>query len=264
MSPPSFKLHVLLETTRECYVITGVSRNSTIKELKYKLESVCGVPSFLMDLYYLDECALVDTDTLSYYHILRDARLKARVWRYSEKLVTSAKSGNWEDVRTQISPHSSTNEDDANYDPDKALWTLFIGCCHGHEELVDNLLKLGVNYRKSLPSGLDAIQVAVQRGHIKCVELLLRRKVRPHEWNNERMSLTCWPLQDRIKSTLERIEKTTNIQNNAMYSRLTNSQKYDSALPTWYNGEFGQMYLCEILDSTNKEESGEDKPVFRP
>jgi len=52
--------------------------------------------SYLFQLYYLDECALVDTKSLSYFHILPDAKLKARVWKTNHKLVIAAKDGNWE------------------------------------------------------------------------------------------------------------------------------------------------------------------------
>jgi len=155
-------------------MITGVNRNSSVKELKYKFESVFGIPSFLVELYYLDECPLLDSEPLSYYHILPDAKLKAHVWRYSEKLVTAARCGNLSAVREEIFQTCKSLKED--YDADKALWALFIGCFHGHEEMVDNLLKEGVKYRKCLPSGLDAIQVAATRGNIKCVELLLSMK----------------------------------------------------------------------------------------
>ena len=93
--------------------------------------------------------------------------------------------------------------------------------------------------------------------------LLVHRKVRPYEWNHERMSLTNWSLQDKIRSTLDRIEKTRTIRNNGIYSRLTNSQKYDSALSTWYQGEHAQLYLCEILNGEDKVKN-DNRPVFLP
>ena len=96
---------------------------------------------------------------------------------------------------------------------------------------------------------------------------LVGRKVRPHEWNLERSSLTCWSLQDRIKSSLDRIETTgSNVQKHTMFSRLTTSQKYDSALSTWYNGQHGQIYLCQILPEAGEaiKQTIHDKPVFRP
>ena len=178
--------------------------------------------------------------------------------------MTAAKQGDWCAVRKEVYQRCACVNDDETMDEDKALYALFISCFHGHEEVVANLLKEGVKYRKCLPSGLDAIEIAATMGNVKCVESLLRRKVRPHEWNNDRMSLTNWNLQDRIKTTLDRIATTRKIQNNTLYSRLTNSQKYDSALSTWYNGEYGQIYLCEILDSSDKDESKDNKPVFRP
>lgn len=262
-----FRLSIILDTAEEGYVINNVSKSSTVRDLKEKFEFVSGLPSYLIELFYLDECSLVDSKALGHYHILPESKLKARVWRWSIKLVTAAMEGDVSTVHQQIHWQSSPGKSDAPNDTlmmDKALCALFIGCFHGHDELVNQLLQLGVKYRKPLPSGVDAIQIATSRGNIKCIELLLRRKIRPHEWNNDRMSLTNWYLQDRIKSTLDRIGKTTKIENNVLYTRLTNSQKYDSALSTWYNGHYGQIYACEILDGSKVNDRDTTKPVFLP
>ena len=70
----SYKLQVVLEPCGVVQVVTGVNRSSTVKQLKHKIESMMGIPSFLVELYYLDECALVDDEPLHFYHILPDAR----------------------------------------------------------------------------------------------------------------------------------------------------------------------------------------------
>ena len=97
----------------------------------------------------------------------------------------------------------------------------------------------------------------------------VRRKFRPYEWNHERNSLMNWELQDRIKATLERIETKRKISKTQHYTRLTESQKYDSFLSTWYCGEYGKIYLCVILTGEmntkkNPNPVKYNKPVFRP
>ena len=51
--------------------------------------------SYLLQLYYLDECALVDSNTIAYFHILPDSKLKARIWKTNERLVVAARNGDW-------------------------------------------------------------------------------------------------------------------------------------------------------------------------
>ena len=68
-----------------------------------------------------------------------------------------------------ISPSSA-------YDSDRLLIAMFIASFHGNYEIVEQLLKLGVKYRKMLPSGREAIVVAVIRGNIRCLELLCKYK----------------------------------------------------------------------------------------
>jgi len=101
--------------------------------------------------------------------------------------------------------------------------------------------------------------------------LSVRRKFRPYEWNHERSSLMNWELQDRIKATLERIATRRKISKTLHYTRLTNSQKFDSSLSTWYRGDCGQIYLCVILadgeNSSEKPRKSDEtlkRPVFKP
>lgn len=62
-----------------------------------------------------------------------------------------------------------------------------------------------------------------------------------------------WELQDRIKSTIERIESKRRVSKTQHFTRLTESQKYDSFLSTWYKGDTGQIYLCVILPPQKQE-----------
>ena len=94
--------------------------------------------------------------------------------------------------------------------------------------------------------------------------LPVRRRIRPHEWNNDRMSLTNWSLQDRIKATMDRIATKTPVLSTDVNSRMTNSQRFDSSLPTWMRGEHAQMYLCDILDGSRTPTPEVERPVFRP
>lgn len=258
----SFKLRIIIETTGERYVVKDANKSLLVRDLKEKIEAQAGIPSFLLLLFYLDECPLTDSKPLSYFHVLPDGKIKVRVWKTHETLINAARVGIHEVVEKQL--HPKTTCASAAHDPERMLIALFISCFHGNCDIVEQLLKLGVNYRKPLPSGRDAILVAAVRGNIRCVELLLHRKVRPHEWNFERMSLTNWELQDRIKTTLDRIEKTKTSQNLLDSSRLTYSQTYDSAFSTWYTGEHAQLYLCQILQGVKQKPKKDQRPVFRP
>ena len=78
-----------------------------------------------------------------------------------------------------------------------------------------------------------------------------------------------WNLQDRIKSTIERIESKRRVSKTQHFTRVTESQKYDSFLSTWYKGEVGQIYLCIILPSyieaeKSKKRNTKKLKVFRP
>lgn len=63
-----------------------------------------------------------------------------------------------------------------------------------------------------------------------------------------------WELQDRIKSTIERIESKRRVSKTQHFTRLTESQKYDSSLSTWYKGDTGQIYLCVILPPQQQQQ----------
>jgi len=257
-----YKLRVLNETTNDRCVIKDVNKSTTVEILKEKIEGLTGIPSFLLQLYYLDECPLLSSKHLGYFHVQGDAKLRANVWRSHRQLVVAARKGDLEDLVKELQSKSSTCK--TRFDPERCLTALYIACYYGNCDIVEYLLKQGVECRKKLPSGKDSIFVAALRGNIKCVELLLRRKVRPHEWNNERMSLTNWELQDRIKTTLDRIEQTKTTTNACTQSRLTYSQHYDSSFATWYTGSHAQLYLCEILKGTKRKDREDGRPVFKP
>ncbi|XP_066919814.1 ankyrin repeat domain-containing protein 60-like [Clytia hemisphaerica] len=270
-----FKVRIHVEATGDHITLKKIKNDLKISQLKEKIEGFVGIPSYLLQLFYLDECALVDEKSLSYFHILPDARIKARVWKTNRKLVAAARYGSWEDVLAELYLPATKEEISkaslhTSHDLDRPLTALFISCFHGNDAVVEKLLQQGVvNERKPLLSGRHAVQVAATRHHARCVELLLRRKFRPYEWNHERNSLMNWELQDRIKATLERIETKRKISKTQHYTRLTESQKYDSFLSTWYCGEYGKIYLCVILTGetntkTNPNPIKYNKPVFRP
>lgn len=217
--------------------------------------------SHLLELFYLDECPLLDSEPLSSFHILSDAHIKARGWKTNEKLIQASRDGDWEALHKEI---VASCRHELKYDNNKALSALLIACYHGNAILVGKLLKTGVNCRACFHSGKDALCVAVSRGHISCCELLLQRKVRSFEWKSNLTSLTNWNLQERIKRSLDRIEKTRQVQTNGQYSRLTNSQMYDSALSTWFKSTHARIYLCEILDSSQTKFARREKLVFKP
>ncbi|XP_057317200.1 ankyrin repeat domain-containing protein 60-like isoform X2 [Hydractinia symbiolongicarpus] len=250
------KLYVYIETTKENVVVTNVNKNLTVSKLKERIEDLVGIPSHLLELFYLDECPLLDSKPLSYFHILSDAHIKARGWKTNKNLIQASRDGDWEALHKEI---LASCRYEIRYDHNKALSALLIACYHGNAILVEKLLKTGVNCRACFHSGKDALCVAVSRGQISC----LQRKVRSFEWKNNRTSLTNWSLQERIKRGLDRIEETRKVQTNEQYSRLTNSQMYDSALSTWFKSTHAQIYLCEILDSQTKS-TRRKKLVFKP
>lgn len=51
--------------------------------------------SYLLQLYYLDECPLEDTKSLMYFHILPEAKIKVRVWKTNKNLVIASRNGTW-------------------------------------------------------------------------------------------------------------------------------------------------------------------------
>ena len=63
------------------------------------------------------------------------------------------------------------------YSADRAHVALFIACHYGHAHMVEYLISLGMNTRKCMPSGKEAIVVAATRGHIRCTELIRKLKV---------------------------------------------------------------------------------------
>jgi len=82
--PKRFRLKVSVNLIDGEYVITKIDRSMKILTLKEKLEYESGIPSHLLQLYYLDECELRNDDSVNYYHILPDATLNANIfwpWR---------------------------------------------------------------------------------------------------------------------------------------------------------------------------------------
>lgn len=249
--PKKFKLKVEIDLIDGEYVLAKVSRSTTILALKRKLEVESGVPSQLLQLYYLDECALLDDDAVSNYHVLPDATLSARVFWPWANLIMAVKRNCLPDTMRSLAAVAAACGCPAPHEPrldlERVGAALYYACHLGLTEMVEKLLELGVDRRRKLPSGGDAIEVAVRRGHMRCAELLLDRKVRQYEWSYEREHLTNWPLQDRVRANMLRISKIADGASSQQEQRVTESWKFDSSLSTWFRGPYQQMYLCNIL-----------------
>jgi hypothetical protein len=71
----SITIKIALRCTSERFTARNCTTRMKIRELKSLLEFVCGIPSNIQRLRYLDEGELIDSKDLQYYDVIDGATL---------------------------------------------------------------------------------------------------------------------------------------------------------------------------------------------
>jgi len=86
-SSGNFKIFVFIPLTKERFTITDIHLNTTVSELKKKLELLAGIPRILQRLFYLDKDDLLDSSDLRSNDVVMSAILSLHIWsKWQKKL----------------------------------------------------------------------------------------------------------------------------------------------------------------------------------
>jgi len=84
-SSGNFKIFVFIPLTKERFTITDIHLNTTVSELKKKLELLAGIPRILQRLFYLDKDDLLDSSDLRSNDVVMSAILSLHIWSKWQK-----------------------------------------------------------------------------------------------------------------------------------------------------------------------------------
>eukprot|EP00795_Rhopilema_esculentum_P010821 gene10821-19633_t len=262
-SAKNFKLRVHVKNLHEYYTVSDLTSSTTVTKLKEKLEAITGIPTPLQRLYFLDQCDMVDGQTLECFHILPNSKLSLRLFKPWQEIIEACCKGNVERLEKLLPLNRGKLSE---WDKFYIYVAIFVATHRGHMNILERLLQTNVDVKNCLPSGRHPLLIAVQRKQLKCTEVLLGRRVRAHEWSNNREALHNWKVQARVKANYEKVKEKMQQWEHARSYRMTKAQMFDSTIPTWIQGPLAKKYLCIILDGTvtAKELSRGERKVFRP
>jgi len=142
--------------------------NTSIKELKLKVEDACGIPSQCQRLTYLDMCDMFDHKTLEQSDVVDRGRFNMKVWAPFGALVNAASGGHI----TQVFQSGLINNR-GFLNQDEAFLALYIAAHGGHIRLVLMILSYGVNVNFSTKLGRTALHAAGIKGQWSVLCLLI-------------------------------------------------------------------------------------------
>ena len=255
-----FDIHVNLDVTGERFPVRNVSAETKISELKIQVELVAGIPYHVQRLHYLDKADMMDKSNLRHNDVVPGATINLKLWKMWENVVKVVVRGNlkealslgltmdtkWEKLDRALYKHKVETA------KEKLQASLLIAAHRNNTLLVKALLDLGadINYKTSM--GRTALHLAASQGNSECIDMMLQRGActgvtdvlgkSPLDTANE------WGQKDSERHLfLYQWQTRASKENTRQKRRLMMHQKYDSSLPTWLRGDYGQIYHANIL-----------------
>lgn len=249
-SSGNFKIFVFIPLTKERFTITDIHLNTTVSELKKKLELLAGIPRILQRLFYLDKDDLLDSSDLRSNDVVMSAILSLHIWSKWQKIVLSSFLGNPGEILNSRTNGIKRNKDDLQYILDISL---FISANKGKKLLMETLIHEGANVNWATTLGRTALHAAAAQGQTKCIDLLLEHKANAdivdlvgktpamvaNEYGHRKSEKQLFLFQWQKRASQLTIEKDT--------STLFMHQQFDSGYSTWLKGRTQQVYLCSTL-----------------
>lgn len=262
---------VFIPLVRVTYTLQEVSKKSTVLQLKGLIELVCGVPTALQRLHYLDMNDLDDSCILSSLDIVHKATFTLNIWKRWEPLFELIYEKRFKKlVDCVLYDHGSAVPMISTFEK-RCETALFLASKLGHVDLLKSLVDLGVNVKARTDSGHSALHVAIANGQYSCIDFLLengakndtktretgRRALRiakqyGHEYSERHLYLFEWKSR----------AKTAKCKPSRQVELLTH-QQFDSKTPTWFNGSYGTKFVCSTLPYSEFSGTRIDAPKVR-
>ena len=256
----TFDIYLNLAITGERFSVRSVAAETKIRDLKIQVELVAGIPYHVQRLHYLDKSDLVDQSDLKHNDIVPGATIDLTPWKMWEDIVKVVVKGNlkeimslgltmdkeWEKLDRAFYKHKVETA------KTKLHVSLLIAAHRNNVELVSALIDLGadINYKTSM--GRTALHLAASQGNSECIDMMLQRgaciEVTDVLGKSPVDTANAWGKKDSERHLFlyqwqTRASKTIASKG----SPLMMHQNYDSSLPTWLRGDYGQIYYANIL-----------------
>lgn len=241
---------VFLPLIRVTYTIEGVSKKSTVRQFKGLIELICGVPTALQRLHYLDMNDLEDSCVLNTLDVVNKATFTLNIWKHWEPLFELIHKMDFRNlIDCFLNDKDSPVPLVAAFEK-RAETALFLAAKLGHVELLKILVDLGVNVNGRSELGYSALHVAIANGQYSCIDFLLENgasndtKLNPgkqalsiakqygHEYSEKHLYLFEW--KSRAKTAKSKASRQVD---------LLMHQQFDSKTPTWFNGTYGTKFM---------------------
>ena len=272
-----FNVYLNLDVSNEKFLVENVTAETKIKELKCQVELVAGIPYNIQRLHYLDKADLAEDSDLRQNDVVPGATLDLKLWKMWEHVVRVVVKGDiketfslgltmdkeWEKLKPAFYKHK------VEMAKEKLHVALLIAAHRNNTQLVSALLDLGadINYKTSM--GRTALHLAASQGNSDCIDMMLEKGAciemadvlgkTPITTANE------WGMKDSERHLfLFQWQTRAAKANTKTKSEVMMHQKFDSTLPTWLQGNYGQIYHANILPPGEFSGSGITAPRRKP
>ena len=257
---PTYDIYLNIEVTGERFAIHKVSGETKIKDLKIHVELVAGIPYTLQRLHYLDKTDMMDTSDLKHNDIVAGATIDLKLWKMWENVVSVIVKGSLQEVLALGLTLDKSWEklDKAFYKhkvetaKEKLQVALFLAAHRNNTELLKALLDLDADINHKTLMGRTALHMAASQGNSECIDLMLKRGASIEVFDVQGKSpvdtANTWGKKDSERHLFLYQWQTRAAKVNPKKNHpLMMHQQFDSTLPTWLKGDYGQIYHSNTL-----------------
>jgi hypothetical protein len=274
---PTFDIYLNIEVTSERFTIHKVTGETKIKDLKIHVELVAGIPYTLQRLHYLDKTDMVDTSDLKHNDIVSGATIDLKLWKMWENVVSVIVRGgvqeiialgltlekSWENLDRAFFKHKVETA------KEKLQVALLLAAHRNNTELLKALLDLGADINHKTSMGRTALHMAASQGNSECIDIMLERGATIEVFDVQGKSpvdtANAWGKKDSERHLFlyqwqTRAAKVSPKKNQPSMMH----QQFDSTLPTWLRGDYGQIYHANTLPPGEFSGSKLNAPLRKP
>ena len=274
---PTFDIYLNIEVTGERFAIHKITGDTKIKDLKIHVELVAGIPYTLQRLHYLDKTDMVDTSDLKHNDIVAGATIDLKLWKMWENTVSViVKGGLKEIIALGLTLDKSWEKlDKAFYKhkvetaKEKLQVALFLAAHRNNTELLKALLDLGADINHKTSMGRTALHMAASQGNSECIDIMLGRgasiELFDVQGNSPVDTANAWGKKDSERHLFLYQWQTRAAKVNPKKDQpLMMHQQFDSTLPTWLKGDYGQIYFANTLPPGQFSGNKLNAPLRKP
>ena len=273
----TFDIYLNIDVTGERFAIHNITGDTKIKDLKIHVELVAGIPYTLQRLHYLDKTDMVDTSDLKHNDVVAGATIDLKLWKMWENTVSVIVKGNLKDILALGLTLDKAWEklDKAFYKhkvetaKEKLQVALFLAAHRNNTELLKALLDLGADINHKTSMGRTALHMAASQGNSECIDIMLERgasiELFDVQGNSPVDTANAWGKKDSERHLFLYQWQTRAAKVNPKKDQpLMMHQQFDSTLPTWLKGDYGQIYYANTLPPGKFSGNKLNAPLRKP